>query len=63
MHPFRVLKNDEPRIVSAEMYGFMFNSEKEITFVCTVNICNHGNGGDACVLPVEYNTVFHETNF
>ncbi|VDI08107.1 Hypothetical predicted protein, partial [Mytilus galloprovincialis] len=33
MHPFSVMKNDT-RILSAEVYGFMFNTDNEITFGC-----------------------------
>ncbi|VDI81817.1 Hypothetical predicted protein [Mytilus galloprovincialis] len=38
MQPFHFLKVNETRIVSAEMYGFMFNLDNEITFAnCDVD--------------------------
>ncbi|XP_063442015.1 uncharacterized protein LOC134722333 [Mytilus trossulus] len=39
MHPFSLAMKNDTRILSAEIYGFMFNTDNEITFVCTIKIC------------------------
>lgn len=52
MHPFSLAIKNDTRILSAEIYGFMFNTDNEITFVCTIKICKTST---PCVSAVEYN--------
>lgn len=48
MHKFETLTSGT-RIVRAEMFGFLFDKDAEITFVCSVNICRDGT--TTCKLP------------